>query len=566
MDVRTAPDILRCAAEVRRKPDAFLIKRDGVWEPVPIDTVVQRVSAMARLVRSRGIGKGDRVIILSESRLEWGMADLAVLSAGGVVVPVYPTIPASQIAPLLTDSGAVAAFVSNPTQRAKLDEAVAMAGAGGAGGGGAASLHWIHSFDDDPWPTPVTGGVDPAVPLHPDDLASIIYTSGTTGEPKGVMLTHGNIVSEVLLALQAMQLRPDDTYLSFLPLSHIFERCSGFYTMLYAGVTIAYAESFDALSRNLREVRPTIVMAVPRLYEKILQKADERAAGAGFPAGPLWRWARRVAIEWATCRAEGRAVSPLLGAQHALASRLVYRKLVEGLGGRSRMRISGGAALHRSIALFFYGVGLPIFEGYGLTETSSGVSVNGFEKHKLGTVGPLFRGVEVKTAPDGELLVRGPVVMKGYWKKPEATATALEGGWFHTGDIGELDADGFLKITDRKKDVLITSGGKKVAPQPIEAALKSTGRINEALLVGDGKKYVAALIAPAAGVTREDVAAEVNRVNESLAQFEQIRKFDLIPDDLTVESGMMTPSLKLKRKAVIERHRDVVARLFPEGA
>jgi long-chain acyl-CoA synthetase len=556
MDVRTAPDILRYAAEVRRKPDAFLVKREGRWEPVSIDSVIQRVSSMARLVRSRGIGKNDRVVLLSESRLEWGMADLAVLSAGGVVVPIYPTIPAGQIAPLLADSGAVAAFVSNASQRAKLE----------AAGSGLPPLRWIHSFDDDPWPAGVTGAVDPAVPLSPDDLASIIYTSGTTGQPKGVMLTHGNIVSEVLLALQAMQLNADDTYLSFLPLSHIFERCSGYYTMLYAGVTVAYAESFDALSRNLREVRPTIVMAVPRLYEKILQKADDRAAGAGFPTGPLWRWARRVAMEWAARHAEGQPVPPLLGAQHALASRLVYRKLVEGMGGRSRLRVSGGAALHRSVALFFYGCGLPIMEGYGLTETSSGISVNRFEKHKVGTVGPLFRGVEAKTAADGELLVRGPVVMKGYWRNPEATAAAFEDGWFRTGDIGAVDADGFLVITDRKKDVLVTSGGKKVAPQPIEAALKSTGRIAEALLVGDGEKYVAALLVPAPGVTRDQAAEEVARVNESLAQFEQIKRFEFIPDDLTVESGLMTPSLKLKRKAVIEHHRDVVARLFPSGA
>jgi len=556
MDVRTAPDILRYAAEVRRKPDAFLVRREGRWVPVPIDSVAQRVSSMARLVRSRGIGKNDRVVILSESRLEWGMADLAVLSAGGVVVPIYPTLPANQIAPLLADSGAVAAFVSGAAQRAKLLEACA----------GRPPLRWIHSFDDDPWPPGVTGAVDPAVPLNPDDLASIIYTSGTTGEPKGVMLTHGNIVSEVLSALQAMQLNADDTYLSFLPLSHIFERISGYYTMLYAGVTVAYAESFDALSRNLREVRPTIILAVPRLYEKILQRADDHAAAAGFPSAPLWRWARRVAMDWAACHVEGRPVPPLLDFQHTLASRLVFRKLVEGMGGRARMRISGGAALHRSVALFFYGCGLPIFEGYGLTETSSGISVNGFGKHKVGTVGPLFRGVEVKTIGDGELLVRGPMVMKGYWHNPEATAFALEGGWLHTGDIGGLDKDGFLMITDRKKDLLVTSGGKKVAPQPIESALKSTGRITEALLVGDGEKYVAALIVPAPGVTRDEVATEVARVNGSLAQFEQIKRFEFIPDDLTVESGMMTPSLKLKRKAVIDHHRDAVARLFPNGA
>lgn len=557
MDVRTAPDLLKYAAEVRRKPDAFLVKRAAGWEPVSIETVVQQVTAMARQLRSRGLAKGDRVAILAESRLEWGLADLAILAVGGVTVPIYPTLPANQVAPLLADSGAVGAFASSPGQRAKLEEARKS---------GNSALRWIHTFDEDPWPPVLPGAVDPAVPVLPDDLATIIYTSGTTGVPKGVMLTHGNIVSEVLLALQAMQLNTNDTYLSFLPLSHIYERTNGLFTMLYAGVTIAYAESFDALSRNLREVRPTIILSVPRMYEKVLARADERAAGAGFPTGPLWRWARRVAIEWAACRVEGRAVPPLLGLQHSLAARLVYRKLIDGFGGRTRLRVSGGAALHREVALFFYGCGLPIFEGYGLTETSSGISVNGFGKHKVGTVGPLFRSIEVKFAPDGEILIRGPVVMKGYWQNPTATAEAIQDGWFCSGDIGEIDADGFLRITDRKKDLLVTSGGKKVAPQPIEGALKVSPVIAEALLVGDGEKYMAALIAPADGATREQVAAEVERVNQSLAQFERIKKFALIPNDLTVESGLMTPSLKLKRKAVIERHRDVVARLFAEGA
>lgn len=557
MDVRTAPDLLNYAAEVRRKPDAFLVKREGRWEPVPIDAVVQQVTAMARQLRARGLGKGDRVAILAESRLEWGMADMAVLAVGGVTVPIYPTLPANQVAPLLIDSGAVGAFTSNPAQRAKLEE---------ARGAGASALKWIHAFDSDPWPAAVPGAVDPAVPVQPDDLATIIYTSGTTGVPKGVMLTHGNFVSEVLIALQAMQLRPDDTYLSFLPLSHIYERTNGLFTMLYAGVTIAYAESFEALSRNLREVRPTIILSVPRMYEKVLGRADERAAGAGFPTAPLWRWARRVALEWAACHVEGRSVPPLLALQHSLASRLVYQKLIDGFGGRTRLRVSGGAALHREVALFFYGCGLPIFEGYGLTETSSGISVNGFGKHKVGTVGPLFRSIEVKFAADGEILVRGPVVMKGYWQKPEATAEAIQDGWFHSGDIGEIDSDGFLRITDRKKDLLVTSGGKKVAPQPIEGALKASPKIAEALLVGDGEKFMAALIVPADGVTREQISQEVDRVNGSLAQFEQIRKFALIPNDLTVENGFMTPSLKLKRKAVIEHHRDVVARLFAEGA
>ncbi|HEU4334092.1 MAG TPA: long-chain fatty acid--CoA ligase [Candidatus Eisenbacteria bacterium] len=555
MDVRTAPDILRYAAETHRKPDAFLIRREGRWEPVSIDEAVRKVASMARHLRSAGIAAGDRVVILSESRLEWGLADVAVLSIGGVTVPIYPTLPAGQIEPMLLDSGAVAAFVSNATQRAKIEEATRFAG----------TIRWLHTFDEDPWPDPAPGALDPSVPLQPDQLATIIYTSGTTGEPKGVMLTHGNVVSEVLLALQAMQLRPDDIYLSFLPLSHIFERCSGYYTMLYAGTTIAYAESFERIAANLKEVRPTIVLSVPRLYEKILAGADEKARKAGGLSWPIWRWARRVAIEWAKSRSERKPVSPWLSLQHGLAGTLVYKKLVAGLGGRSRMLVSGGAALHRETALFFYGCGLPIFEGYGLTETSSAVSVNTYEKHRVGSVGPLFRGVEARVAEDGELSFRGPVVMKGYWRKPEATAAVLKDGWFATGDIGEVDADGFLRITDRKKDVLITSGGKKVAPQPIEAALKATPRIAEALLLGDGEKFVSALIVPGPETTREQVEAEIQRVNAGLAQFEQIRKFELIPDDLTIENGMMTPSLKLKRKAVIERHRSVVERIYREG-
>ncbi len=556
MDVRTVPDLLNAAVELRRKPDAYLVMREGRWEPVPIAWVAQQVAAMARQIRARGIGKGDRVVVLSESRIEWGLADLAILSVGGVTVPVYATLPANQVAPLLADSGAVGAFVSSAEHKKKLE------GARAASPG----LRWIHTFDTDPWPGVAPGAVDPTVPVQPDDLATIMYTSGTTGEPKGVMLTHGNIVSEVLLSLQAMELRTSDVYLSLLPMSHVFERLNGFHTMLYAGVRIAYAESLDAVSKNMREVRPTIVMAVPRMYEKILARAEDRATAAGFPSAPLWRWARRVAVAWAAARAEGRAVPATLAIQHALASRLVYRKLIAALGGRTRMHISGGAPLHRDVALFFSGCGLPIFEGYGLTETSSAISVNGFGKHKLGSVGPLLRNVELRFAPDGELMVKGPLVMKGYWQKPDATAAAMEGGWFRTGDIGEMDADGFLRITDRKKDLLVTSGGKKVAPQPIEAALKSTGRIAEALLVGDGQKFIAALIVPTAGIAREQVAAEVERVNGALASFEKIKRFELIPDDLTIENGMMTPSLKLKRKAVIDRHRDLVARFFASGS
>jgi len=554
MDVRTVPDILRCALEERAKPDAFLVRGADGWRPVGIAAVAGQVSAMARTLRAVGVGVGDRVVILSESRVEWCAADLAILSIGAVSVPIYPTLPVGQIEPLLGDSGAVAAFVSDAAQRAKID----------AASPAASSVRWIHTFDSDPWPEPAPGALDPSIPVKPDQVATIIYTSGTTGEPKGVMLTHGNIVSEVLIALRAMQLLPTDTYLSFLPLSHVFERCNGYYTMLYAGVTVAYAESPDRLPANLMEVRPTIILAVPRVYEKILARGEETAAEKGFPLRAVWHWARRLAIEWATRRAEGKPVSAWMSIQRRIADALVYKKIRARLGGKARMMVSGGAPLHVDVALFFYGAGLPIFEGYGLTETSSGVAVNGFGKHKVGTVGPVFSGVDVRIAEDGEIMVRGPVVMKGYWQKPGATEAVLKDGWFQTGDIGELDADGYLRITDRKKDLLVTSGGKKIAPQPIEAALKAALGIQEALLVGDGEKFISALIVPAPKASRDTIDEDVQRVNAGLASFERIKKFELIPDDLTVENGMMTPSLKLKRKSVVERHRSLVARMYGE--
>lgn len=561
MDVRTVPELLRYACETHKKPDAFLVRRAGVWTPVSSDEFEKHVMAAAVWMRAQGVMRGDRVAILSESRYDWAVVDFAILTMGAVSVPFYATLPTGQIAPLIADSGAIGAFVSNREQREKL-EAVR------AGGG---TLRWIHAFDDEGLPAPgaAAGAAAPSTAtaelsamIGPDDLATIIYTSGTTGTPKGVMLTHGNIASEVQLVLQAMKITRDDLYLSFLPLSHVFERISGLYTMFYAGATIAYAESFDRLAQNLREVHPTIILAVPRLYERVLTRARETAAGSGGLTRSIFEWAYGVAMKWGERQNDRKGIPPLLALQHKIANALVYKKIARGMGGRTRLRVSGGAPLNRDVAIFYMGAGLPIHEGYGLTETSSGISVNTFEVHRVGTVGPILKNIEVRIAEDGEILVRGPVVMKGYWQKPEDTAAVLQDGWFHTGDIGEIDADKCLRITDRKKDLLVTSGGKKVAPQPIEAALKASPRIAEALVVGDGQKYIAALILPAAGATREQIAEDVERVNGSLAQFERIKRFELIPDDMTIENGLMTPSLKLKRKAVIEHHRTLVARLF----
>ncbi len=551
MDERTVPALLRHARETHRKSNAFLVRRGEAWVPISIETFATQAAAAGGWLRAQGIQPGDRVAILSESRYEWAVADMAIVSMGAISVPLYPTLPAGQIAPLLADAGVVGAFVSDTSQQEKL-------------GVVRTALRFVWNFDAAGLP----GGAEPpdSTPRGPeprgDDVATIIYTSGTTGVPKGVMLTHSNIASETVLSLRAMAVGPEDTYLSFLPLSHVFERCAGFYTMLYAGVTIAYAESLDGLARDMREVHPTVILAVPRMYEKVLARATETAASGGPLKKAVFDWAYRVAVQCGTMANEGRAIPLLLSLEHALAGALVYKKIAAGLGGRSKLRVSGGAPLLREVGLFFRGAGLPIYEGFGHTETSAAISVNTYTRHRVGTVGPLLEEVEVRMAPDGEVLVRGPMVMKGYWQKPKETAEALQDGWLHTGDIGAFDNDGYLLITDRKKDLLVTSGGKKVAPQPIEAALKASPRIQEALVLGDGQKYVAALIVAAPGASREAIAEDVERVNGTLAQFERIKRFELIPDDISVEKGLMTPSLKLKRKAVVEHHRDVVERLF----
>ena len=555
MDVRTVPELLRRARERHPKPDAFCIKREGRWIQLPLDHILGRAALVMRVLRDRGVKRGDRVVILAESSIEWVIADVSILSIGAVTVPIYPTLPASQIAPLIADSGSRGAFASTPELKSKLE----------AAGLAASSLEWIWCWKDEPFPAPgeeeYTGADGPG----PEDLASIIYTSGTTGVPKGVMLTHANIVAQALLSLKAMSVQQSDVYLSFLPLSHVFERCSGLYTMIDAGATITYAESIDRMAANLPECRPTIMLAVPRFYEKFYARVMEVSTAAGFPTAPLFAWARRVAIAWATRKNERRGVGPGLALQHAVAHALVYRKLGSRLGGRLRLRVSGGAALNREVALFFYGVGQPIHEGYGLTETASAISVNRFGDQRIGTVGTPFDEIEVKIAGDGEILVKGPVVMKGYWNRPEETAKALEGGWFHTGDIGAIDPDGHIRITDRKKDIIVTSGGKKVAPQLIENALKESPRIHEVLVLGEGRKYIAALIVPEGSATREEIAPDVEHVNSGLANFEKIRRFEVIPNDLSVANGTLTPSLKLKRQAVADKHRDLIQRLFAES-
>jgi long-chain acyl-CoA synthetase len=454
----------------------------------------------------------------------------------------------------------VGVFVSSAAQEEKVRSVIREAPA----------LQWILVFDDGLPGDVARAGASPAAapagaappPPGPDDIATIIYTSGTTGAPKGVMLTHWNLVSNAIASLTVFDLGPTDVHLSFLPLNHIFERTAGYNIMLYAGATIAYAESIEKAAANLMEVRPTLLLAVPRFYEKLIERIFEVAMAAGFPRDVMAFWGRDVARKWAEIKLEERPMPPWLALQHALANVLVYPVLRRRLGGRIRFCFSGGAPLPREIGLFFYGVGMPIVEGYGLTETSPIITMNTPAHYRLGTVGRSIPGLGVRIAEDGEILVVGPSVMKGYWNRPEETAAALEGGWFHTGDIGEIDADGFLRITDRKKDLIVTSGGKKIAPQPIQNALKKSPRIVEAIVIGDGRKYATALIVPANGATREAIAADVDAVNKELASYETIKRFELIANDLTVENGSLSQKLEVKRKVVSDRYRDLIEKMY----
>ena len=492
------------AAEKFKKPDALQFKKDGAYRPISHSEVLDRVRHVARGLSSLGVRRGDRVAILSENRPEWAIADFACLTAGMTDVPIYPTLPSDQIAYILKDSGAAAIFVSNKAQAEKIREVRAQLPA----------LKSVIGFDETPGMTNMsivelekrgTPGEnretiatyrEDALLVKPDDLATIIYTSGTTGEPKGVMLTHDNIYSNVEGARKAIPFEGEDTALSFLPLSHIFERMGGHYLMWATGTSIAYAESIDTVPVNMQEVRPTIVLSVPRLYEKMYARVLESALTGGFLKKKIFFWARGVADRWANDKLAGKTPAGLLASQYSIAQKLVFSKLKARTGARLRYFVSGGAPLAPEINKFFYAAGLEILEGYGLTETSPVIAVNTPANFRIGTVGKPIDGVEVKIASDGEILTRGPHVMKGYYNKPDATREAIDpDGWFHTGDIGEL-RDGFLAITDRKKDIIVTAGGKNIAPQPIENKVKTNKYVSQAVMIGDKRKFPIMLIVP----------------------------------------------------------------------
>ncbi|MBI1968204.1 MAG: long-chain fatty acid--CoA ligase [Gemmatimonadetes bacterium] len=577
------------------RPTAFRYKTDGVWKSITHREAADRVKHLSLGLRELGIQPGDRVSILSENRPEWAFADYACLCARAADVPIYPTLPAKQGEYILRDSGAVAVFCSTDVQLAKVLEVRGNLPAlrhvivfdAAAKRDGALSLDEVEAKGRAA-AAKYPRFKDEALEVKPEQLATLIYTSGTTGDPKGVMLTHNNIWSNVQAALQVIPISSEDEALSMLPLSHIFERMVD-YTLFQAGVVIAYAESFETVAANLLELQPTVVLSVPRLYEKVYARVLENALSGSAVKKKIFFWAKKVGDEWATHRLAGLPVPGGLALQHKIADRLVFAKLRARTGGRVKFFVSGGAPLSPEIAKFFFGAGLPVAEGYGLTETSPVISLNPLERIKIGSVGKPAPGVSVKIAPDGEILARGPGIMQGYYNKPEATREAIEpDGWFHTGDIGELDADGYLKITDRKKDLIVTAAGKNIAPQPIENMVKTNKFVSNAVMLGDKRKFPIMLVVPnhdalevwakernlsygsrAALIALADAQAKMEREVmgnlRDLAKFEMPKKVVLLEHDFTIESGELTPTLKVKRRAVEKRYKDLIDRAYAEG-
>lgn len=584
MSLRTLNEIF--FAVVDRNDRVVVMHRRAIqWVSISSSELYQSVVGVARALRGWGISKGDRVAILSENRPEWTIADFACLLIGAVVVPVYTTLTGEQTAYILHDSGARAIFVSTEKHLLKVqsiqdqtavERIVVMDGVETAH-----AVHMQRLMHEGPKERDAQFD-SAARALESDDLATIIYTSGTTGTPKGAMLTHGNMASNIAHSLSGFAIRGGEISVSFLPLSHVTARHVDF-AMLSRGVTLAYVSFLDQLPQALLEVRPTIFVGVPRVYEKIHTQVDLKAKG--FPKKFIYRWALLVGRAH---RSEILADSRPASLAWKLCDRLVYSKVRAGMGGRAEVFISGGAPLGRELAEWYVDIGIRIDEGYGLTETSPVIAVNSPAAHKLGTVGKPLANVEVRTAEDGEILVRGPSVFKGYWKRPEETQAALTDGWFKTGDIGNVDGDGFLSVTDRKKDLIKTSGGKFIAPQPLENSLKHNALIGEAVVLGEKRKFPAVLIAPyfpvledwaranqAGCVSREELVAHpkvkalyegiVADLNRDLARFEQLKKVILVAEEFSPENGVLTASMKLRRRVVEQRYRNQIDAMYLEA-
>ena len=596
MDIRTLNDIYAMSCTIDR-PVALKQKRGDRWVDTTVPEFRDTVRWFSTGLRTLGVKPGDRVAILSENRPEWAMADFGILTNASVTVPVYPTLLGWQIEYILNDSGAVAVVASTEEQLRKVSEIrahcpsihnVIVCDPVENGGGGVLTFEEVVRRGREEEEKSGRARFDELrASCNPHDLATIVYTSGTTGNPKGAMLTHDNITSNVVASQQVLPIETGLVALSILPLSHILERMAD-YCYFYKGVTIAYAESVNKVADNLQEIRPHVFAAVPRLFEKMRARVLDNVATQSPAKQKIFGWAMKVAEKRLDYRINREPMPLGLSIQSAIADKLVFHKILERLGGRVIFVLSGGAPLSPELAAFFIGAGLEILEGYGLTETSPVISVNRPTKRRIGTVGPIIPGVEVKIADDGEILSRGPHIMKGYWNNPEATAQAIDQeGWFHTGDIGEIDADGFLKITDRKKDIIINAYGKNIAPQPLEALLKSSPYVGTPVLVGDRRKFLVALIVPNFDKLERDAAAmgirvddreelvknekviqiyqnEIDRFNRNLDRQEKIRRFAVLPRDFTIEDDEITPSLKVKRKVIDKKYKDIIDELYAD--
>ena len=601
-EFRTICELFLRAVENRPKSDAFLVKSQGQYRGVSSAEALRQVAALAAVLEREGVARGDRVAIISENRLEWALTDFALLCLGAMGVPIYPTLLEPDVEFILRDSGSKGAVVSSRTQVKKmlnirsrlpglkfvlvldrLDQPVE----------GIESWHEVVEAESAGATAAVESFGKKVSETTPDQAATLLYTSGTTGEPKGVVLTHSNIVSNVQACRTLFDFGPGDVSFSFLPLSHIFERMLDYFCF-WAGVSIAYAESMERMPQNLLEVRPTVMAVVPRVLERIQDRVmDAVRQGPGVKRS-LFNWAVRVCRQCARARLENLAPGIFLSAQHALADRLVCSKVRAGLGGRIRILISGAAPLSPDIAEFFHAMGMPVYEGYGLTETSPVIAVNFPGSVKLGTVGRPIPGVEVKLSDEKvdddfgagrEILTRGPNVTPGYFHSEESNREAFAEGWFRTGDLGALDADGYLSITGRKKNLFKTSGGKYVSPDKIESLFQGHPYFAQIVVVGDGRRSVSALIVPNLARLeayaheqqiefrdREDLAAnhairtfmlqQVDEATRWLAPHEKIRQITLLAKEFSLEAGELTPTQKIRRRVVQERYHDVIERMY----
>ncbi len=594
--IKTVPQMLASSVEKFSNNTALSRKESGKWVSITYAELGKKALGFAKALHSLGLGKGDRIALMLPNGPEWVLCDLAALSLGAADAPLYGTLAPDQAKHIINDSGSKIVVVAEEDQAAKLREIIGdlpgvetvitvEEGIEPFGNKKTLSFSAAQKIGDEAGDDAERAVKEASDAVSEDDLASIIYTSGTTGLPKGVMLSHGNFMSNVTAVLEVLELFDTDKHLSFLPLSHVFERTCGYYGFFTAGLSIYYAESIEKIGDNIREISPTVVVSVPRLFEKMIGKIKGKVADAPAIRQKLFYWALDVGGKMNDPDNKDKGL--FLAIQAAIAKKLVFGKLHKAFGGSIRFFVSGGAALSKDVFLFFRAIGIKVTEGYGLTETSPVICFNPLEDIRAGTVGKVLSNVEVKIENDGELCVKGPSITKGYYNNPEATKEAFDNeGWFHTGDIGEISDDGYIKITDRKKDILVMSNGKNVAPQPIESKLVGDDFIAQVVVIGNNLNFITALIVPDferlkktgaelgisgglddKGLAKDDLVKafferKIEELNKNFARFEAIKKFTLLPQEFTIEGGELTPTMKIKRKVVLKKYEKEIEAMY----